>query len=407
MHAGTVNRGRRARSKPDASVTSKGTPRPGHDNFNVVAIGASAGGLEAVRRLLAALPADTGSAFILVQHLDPTHESMMVELLTRDTAMTVSQAADGMPIEHDHLYVIPPHADLAVRAGTLRLSRPPARRAPHMPFDFLLHSLAEECGARAICIVLSGTGADGSAGLKAVSERGGLVIAQDPEEAAYDGMPRSAIATGAVNLVLPAAEIPSALIGHTQHARVPQAARPEDEAAKSLAALIDLLRARTSQDFARYKKPTLLRRVRRRMAAAGVREIEDYIRLLREDDQELELLAKDLLIHVTTFFRDPAAYEALAKTVIPELVRQHAEDQRIRLWVPGCSTGEEAYSLAMLFFEQFAAAKRSRSSRSSLPTSVPTQSRVAARACIRTRSRRMSPRSGSRAFSRVRLRVTE
>jgi two-component system CheB/CheR fusion protein len=177
-------------------------------------MGASAGGLDACRRLLDALPAGNGMAFILVQHLDPTHESMMVDLLAGHTSMTVRQATDGMVVERDHLYVIPPGTDLSVGNGALRLSHPWARHGARLPFDFLLHSLAEEYGERAICVILSGTGADGSLGLKAVKQRGGLVVAQDPDEAGYDGMPRSAILTGAVDLVLPVAEIPGALVEH-------------------------------------------------------------------------------------------------------------------------------------------------------------------------------------------------
>jgi two-component system CheB/CheR fusion protein len=344
-----------------AGASPKGARRPRNDNFLVVGLGASAGGLEAVRKLLAALPADTGMAFVLIQHLDPTHESMMVDLLARNTAMKVMQATDAMSIEHNCLYVIPPQYYLSIHNGLLRLSEPQAHRGARLPFDFFLHSLADQYGERAVCVILSGTGADGSIGLKAVSEKGGLVIAQDPEEAAYDGMPRNAVATGAVNLVLPAARIPRALISYAQHPYVTvdrKAVPRDDETDKSLAAIVNLLRSRTSHDFSRYKQSTLLRRISRRMAAAGIEDLEGYFKALRKDGRELDLLAKDLFVHVTSFFRDPTAYEALAKAVIPELVRQHVGNRPIRIWVPGCSTGEEAYSLAMLFFEEFAAVKR-------------------------------------------------
>lgn len=330
------------------------------DTFPVVGIGASAGGLDAFRKLLAALPADTGIAFVLIPHLDPTHESMMVDLLGRDTTMKVAQAADGMPLERNRVYVIPPQAYLSLREGMLRISQPQAPHGARLPFDFFLNSLADACGERAVCVILSGTGADGSIGLKAISEKGGLVIAQDPEEAAYDGMPRSAIVTGAVNLVLPAAQIPQALIRYAGHPYVtagPGAAPADECDNNSLSEIIELLRAQTSRDFTQYRKATLFRRVRRRMAAAGTEEIAAYIGMVREDGRELEQLAKDFLIQVTSFFRDQAAFEGLAKTVIPDLV-QHAKDQPIRVWVPGCSTGEEAYSLALLFLERFTAAKR-------------------------------------------------
>jgi two-component system CheB/CheR fusion protein len=328
--------------------------------FPVVGVGASAGGLEAFRKLLAAMPADTGIAFVLIPHLDPTHESMMVDLLGRDTKMKVVQAANGMPLERNCVYVIPPQAYLSVRDGMLRISQPQVPHGARLPFDFFLHSLADACGERAVCVILSGTGADGSVGLKAVSERGGLVIAQDPEEAAYNGMPRSAISTGAVNLILPAGEIPQALIRYATHPYVTSDPRATADQAGDgpLREIIELLRSRTSHDFIHYRRATLLRRIRRRMAAAGIKDLEDYLGILRTDGREAELLAKDFLIHVTSFFRDLSAFDGLARTVIPELVQQQTGDQPIRVWIPGCSTGEEAYTLAILFFEEFAAAKR-------------------------------------------------
>ena len=327
----------------------------------MVGLGASAGGLEAVSKLLEALPAKAGFAFVLIQHLDPSHQSVLAELLARETAMKVAQASDGMLIEPDYLYVIPPHADLAVRDGELRISQPQQRDGLHLPFDFFLHSLAEEYGEHAVCVVLSGTGGDGSVGLKAMKEKGGLVIAQDPKEAEFDGMPRSAIATGAVNLFFRCTNPRTITDTHgASHVSAGRKAVAQNEFTdKSLAAIIDLLHSRASQDFRHYKKGTLVRRIQRRMALAGVKEVDDYINILRGESRELELLARDLLIHVTNFFRDPAAFADLAKTVITQLVRQHAGDQPIRVWVPGCSTGEEAYSVAMLFFEEFAAAKRS------------------------------------------------
>src|SRR6201987_3912614 len=201
-----------AASSPPARRSSPRRRSPlEHDSFPVVGIGASAGGLDAFRRLLAALPAGTGMAFILIQHLDPTHASMMVDLLAGHTPMKVQQAADGMPLEREHVYLIPPGAYLSVQGGALRLSEPRERHGARLPFDFLLRSLAEEQGEHTICVILSGTGGDGSLGLKAIKEKGGLVIVQDPGEAEYDGMPRTAIMTGAVDLVLPVANIPEIL----------------------------------------------------------------------------------------------------------------------------------------------------------------------------------------------------
>src|SRR5277367_589015 len=209
-------------------VTANAGPR-GSGDFSVVGIGASAGGLQACSKLVDALPADTGMAFILVQHLDPTHESMMVDLLASHTAMAVWQVTDGMILERDQLYVIPPGTYLSVSDGVLRLSPPQARHGARLPFDFLLHSLAEAYGVRAVCIILSGTGGDGSLGLKAVKERGGLVIAQDPDEAGYGGMPRSAIATGLVDRILPVARIPAALVGYEQRLAAGLLDPPPDE----------------------------------------------------------------------------------------------------------------------------------------------------------------------------------
>src|SRR5882757_1182964 len=220
-----------------------------HDNFPVVGLGASAGGLDAARRLLTGLPPSSGMAFILIQHLDPTHPSMMVDLLAGHTPMTVQQAADGMPLEREHVYLIPPGSYLSIRDGALRLSEPLERHGARLPYDFFLRSLAEELGERAICVILSGTGGDGSLGLKAVKEKGGLVIAQDPAEAEYDGMPRSAILTGAVDLVLPVGKISEILAKYGRR----KGLAPDDHPPDRLTEIVDLLRTKTSYDFSLYK----------------------------------------------------------------------------------------------------------------------------------------------------------
>ena len=324
-------------------------------------LGASAGGLDAFRRFFDALPADCGMAFVLIQHLDPKHQSLMVDLLAGHTPMKVLQATDGMRLERDHVYLIPPGAYLAIAEGALRLSKPQERHGARMPFDFFLRSLAEECGERAICAILSGTGTDGSLGLKAVKEKGGLVIVQDPQEVAFDGMPRSAINTGSVDLVLAVAEIPQALVRYSRQKYVKDGNGPRapDNAKGAFADIIDLLAAKTAHDFSLYKPGTLQRRIERRMAMAGLESSALYLQALREDSDERERLAKDLLINVTHFFRDPTAFDLLAETVMAELVCQHTVDRPLRVWVPGCSTGEEAYSITMLVLEQFAAANRS------------------------------------------------
>ena len=318
-----------------------------------MAIGASAGGLDACRLLLDALPPNAGLAAILVQHLDPTHESMLVELLSSHTSMKVRQATDGMTIEREHLYVIPPGAYLSVQGGALRLSEPQERHGARLPFDFLLHSLAEDFSSRAICVVLSGTGADGSSGLKAIKEKAGLVIAQDPEEAEYDGMPRSAILTGAVDLVLPAAKIPEAILKYASRAQ--NSGLVDEPAQDWLAQIIELLRTKTAHDFRLYKQGTLQRRIQRRMALE-TDDMDLYLKKLRDDPNELDRLAKDLLINVTSFFRDPKVFAFLADNVLPGLVANQSAEQPLRVWIAGCSSGEETYSLAMLFREAIAAA---------------------------------------------------
>ncbi|MGC8525506.1 MAG: chemotaxis protein CheB, partial [Acidibrevibacterium sp.] len=330
------------------------------DDFPVVAIGASAGGLEACRRLLHALPADTGMAFILVQHLDPNHGSMLVDLLSSATTMAVVQASEGMPIVPDHLYVIPPGRYLSVAAGGLHVSQPEARHGARLPFDHLLTTLALVYGQRGICVILSGTGSDGCLGLKAVKQHGGMVLAQDPTEASYDGMPRSAIATGLVDRVLAVAEIPSALSPQrAAPTSAPEAPPPPALAPDHLARVITFLRGQTEHDFTHYKPGTLQRRIERRMAMAALAadDVEGYLEILRTDQRERDLLIKDLLINVTSFFRDPRVFDVLAGQVIPSLIHGRGSDQPIRLWVAGCSTGEETYSLVMLFREAITAAK--------------------------------------------------
>ncbi|MFM0161804.1 chemotaxis protein CheB [Paraburkholderia sediminicola] len=335
-------------------------------NFAVVGLGASAGGLDACRKLVDALPAATGMAYILVQHLDPDHESLMVELIADHTSMTVLQAVDGMRLEHEHLYIIPPGTYLAVRNGTLQLSTPEAPHGARLPFDFLLQSLAKEYGPRAVCVVLSGTGADGSIGLRAVKQAGGFVIAQDPDEAGYDGMPRNAIATGVVDRVLPAAAIAGALIQYDEQlsARLPEHLELQDIQPDAVShgdtvnRIVKLLRSKTAYDFTLYKPGTLERRIERRMGMEGIDagDMARYLDILESAPQECNLLAKDLLINVTRFFRDPKVYDFLSEVIVPDLISGHPVDQPLRIWTAGCSTGEETYSLTILFLEQIAAA---------------------------------------------------
>ncbi len=353
--AGDERRTRRNKPGRAAQLLSK-APAAAHP-VSIVGIGASSGGLDAAQKLIAVLPENGGMAFILVQHLDPTHESMMVDLLASHTQLSVVQAADGLRIRAGQFYVIPPGANLAVEAGRLRLSALTQRQGARLPFDHLLRSIAAECGAHGACIVLSGTGADGALGVRAVKDAGGLVIAQNPKEAAFDGMPQSAVATGAVDQILPLAEMPGALLQWRQSFASGSAAPAMTE---SIGVdpfpdeILALLRSKTAHDFAPYKRGTLKRRLDLRMATVGFGsgDADRYIEVLRRDDAELNALASEMLINVTRFFRDSNVFRLLEETIIPELIAGAAAQGPLRVWVPGCSSGEEAYSIAMLLLEQ-------------------------------------------------------
>lgn len=340
------------RGKLRSSVETPGntTLLPDTDFF-VVGIGASAGGLEACRLLLQALEPDRSMALILVQHLDPTQRSLLAELLASHTGLVVRDATEGMAIEPGHCYVLPPGNYLSVGQDTLHLSRPLARHGARLPFDFLLHSLAQTYGRRAIGIILSGTGGDGSAGIRDIRACHGYVIAQDPAEAQYDGMPRSAIATGNVDAILPISAMPAALAARAVSAFATPALA--SEADDSFRQIVELLRNRTAHDFSLYKPGTLRRRIERRMALAGMPRgsLAPYRDLIEADALELEALAQDLLINVTSFFRDPKVFETVRTTVIPSLMADRRDPRPARIWIAGCSTGEETYSLAMLFQE--------------------------------------------------------
>ena len=354
----TGSRRPRAEAPRRRSSSARAEPGPVAADFAIVGIGASAGGLDASKKLLDALPSDTGMAFVLIQHLDPRHESMMVELLTGHTRMTVGLAEDGAAIKPDHVYLIPPGSYLAAKEGVLRLSVPRERHGARLPFDFFLRSLAEDAGPRAIGVVLSGSGADGSLGSKAIKERGGLVIAQSPEEAEYTAMPLNTIQTGAADLVLPVAGIAKALAERSRGilpGKDSESITATDEQPSWLADIIDFLRTRTTHHFASYKGGTLRRRIERRVAMTVGTDARDYLDLLRKNPAEVQLLVMDLLINVTSFFRDPDAFASLAKNVIPGLLGAGTVDHSLRIWVAGCSSGEETYSLAILYAEAIAA----------------------------------------------------
>jgi two-component system, chemotaxis family, CheB/CheR fusion protein len=326
-------------------------PDPSQIAFPVVGIGASAGGLEAVSELLSALPASTGMAFVLVQHLDPSRASMLVEILGKKTALPVAEARDGMRLAADRLYVIPPNASLTVAGNLLRLA---AREGnPPGPIDALFRSLAAERGRAAVGVLLSGASSDGTRGARAIKEAGGVVMAQAPESAAFAIMPRSAIDAGAVDAVLRPAEIAGSLARLAEHLarhedETPDAAAPEDELWKRI---FRLLHGAGGIDFTHYKRSTIQRRIARRQALRHVAELGQYAALLSEDSAELNTLAQDVLIGVTSFFRDPESFEALAQAVFPALLERRAPRDPLRIWVPGCATGEELYSIAMCLME--------------------------------------------------------
>jgi two-component system CheB/CheR fusion protein len=320
----------------------------------VVGLGASAGGLEAFQNFLAAVPADSGQAFVLVQHLDPNHESMLAELLGRRTEMPVRQAADGMPIEANNVYLIPPNANMTIEKAHLRLSEFSEPRGFRRPIDVFFRSLAFDQGSNAACVVLSGTGGDGAEGLRAVKEAGGLTLAQEPETAKYDGMPKSAVATGLVDKVLAVRDMPAAIRDYFERGQSGVSTPPD--VTDFLLKVSEILRFRIGHDFSQYKRTTMMRRVQRRMQVVGVSGGE-YLERLRDNAVEAELLFRDLLINVTCFFRDAEAFNALREEVIPELFKGKGAGDTIRIWTPGCSSGEEAYSLAILLAEALSRAR--------------------------------------------------
>jgi len=322
-----------------------------------VGIGASAGGLEALEQLFAAMPEDSGMAFVVLQHLSPDFESRMVELLGRRTRIPIEQVTDGVAVEPNHIYLIPPRKDMILAGGHLLLTDKDPTRGLTLPIDHFLRSLAQDAGRNAIAVILSGTGSDGSRGIKEVHEAGGLVISQDPRTARFDGMPRSAIDTGVVELELAPAAIPEALMRYRAGALGDGSAYPSSEppvVSTPIGQILELLRVQYGIDFAHYKQNTVLRRIERRLAMARL-DVETYALKLAEDRAELNALYFDLLIGVTRFFRDPEAFAHLESEVIPSIVEGNHE---IRVWMAGCATGEEVYSFAILLHEAILARGR-------------------------------------------------
>nr|MBF0222605.1 PAS domain-containing protein [Desulfobulbaceae bacterium] len=338
-----------------ASVpTNLKSASPLRQSLPIVGIGSSAGGLEAAEAFFSAMPSETGCAFVLVPHLAPTHVSIMPELIQKQTTMKVVQITDGISVQPDSVYVVPPNRDLSILNGTLQLMEPDHPRGAHLPIDRFFTSLALDQGTNAVCIILSGTGRDGTLGAKAIKAESGMVMVQDETSAKYDGMPRSAIATGIADYVLPPSEMPRQLLKFLRHAvrsSTPMIINDEDNMPNHLQQICIILRSRTGHDFSLYKKNTLLRRIERRMHVHQIDKVNEYVLFLQKSEVETDTLFKELLIGVTSFFRDTSAFEALGEKFLPDLLKDKPNNYVMRVWVAGCSSGEEAYSLAILLQE--------------------------------------------------------
>jgi two-component system CheB/CheR fusion protein len=350
------------KERPAAGAKKETEPLRGDGPFPIVGIGASAGGLEALEQFLEHMPQGSGMAFVIVQHLDPTHKGVMPELLQRATPMDVVQVKDRTLVKPDHVYVIPPNKDMSILHGTLHLLDPTAPRGLRLPIDFFFRSLADDRKERSIGVILSGMGTDGTMGLKAIKEKAGVVFVQEPASAKFDSMPRSAIDAGLADVVAPVGELPGKILAYLE--RAPLLTKPgfllEGKAQSALEKVVILLRSHTGHDFSLYKKSTVYRRIERRMGIHQIEGIAEYVRFLQKNPQELELLFKELLIGVTSFFRDPEAWERLKGAILALLV-DRPSGQVLRAWVPACSTGEEAYSLAIVFREALDVVKQGKS----------------------------------------------
>jgi two-component system CheB/CheR fusion protein len=356
--ASLTRKARPARQKPPVPAPTISEPLPLNATFPVAGIGASAGGLEAFTALLRALPADTGVAFVLVQHMDPTHESILPKLLAKTTAMPVHEVTDGMVAHPNHVYVIPPNTRMTISKGVLRLTSRTDGASRNLPIDDFFCALAEDLKGAAIGVILSGLASDGTQGLKAIKAEGGITFAQDEKTARYPGMPLSAMAAGCVDFVLPPEKIAAELTRMGTHPYIhtfPQLAEsplPAGGGDDGMLRICAALRAATGVDFELYKPATIRRRVARRLVLKKLDSLEKYVRLLQQDRAELDALYEDIFIHVTSFFRDAEALQALRRTVHSKMLARRPPGQALRVWVPGCSSGEEAYSIAMLLIEE-------------------------------------------------------
>ncbi len=344
---------RNRRNSPKARVA---LPRGQEKDTTIVAIGASAGGIEALRDLLSYLPADTGMAFVLVQHLDPKHHSILTELLARKTAMSVMEVSDGLSIQPNHVYVIPPNATMSISGHSLRLGPREESHGMHMSVDYFMRALAEQKGNRAIGVILSGAGSDGTLGMAEIQAHGGVTFAQNEATAKYDGMPRSAVVAGCVDYVLPPKGIAKELARIARHPYLARkilsgAAEVAPPPGTGLNSIFQVLRKATGVDFTHYRQTTILRRIQRRMVVHKIDDIEEYAKFVLSRPAEIKALYQDMLINVTSFFRGPGVFEALKSVVFPAIQKNLSRRAGIRVWTPGCSSGEETYSVAMAMIE--------------------------------------------------------
>ena len=323
------------------------------NEFPIVGIGASAGGLEALESFFENMPRDNGMAFVVIQHLDPTHKGIMPELLQRFSTMKVMQASDRLKVKLNTIYVIPPNKSMSILDGHLHLFVPVELRGLRLPIDIFFRSLADDQQEKSIGIILSGMGSDGSLGIKAIKEKNGIVLVQDPANARFDSMPRSAIEAIIADIIAPAGELPARLISFLAYTPVKQDSDLQDKPKNNIEKVIILLREQTGHDFSFYKKNTLLRRIERRMGIHQLDKINNYVRFLQENPKENEILFKEMLIGVTSFFRDRTVWDKLKEEFLPKLLDEFPDGYVLRAWVAGCSTGEEAYTLAIVLKEVY------------------------------------------------------
>jgi two-component system CheB/CheR fusion protein len=338
----------------ETNSSKKSLKEKGNKTFPIVGLGASAGGLEALERFFSHMPSESNMAFVIIQHLDPARKSFMDSLLKKYTEMNIFQVKDGMKIEPNCVYLNPPNRNVAIMNRTLHLISPVETHRVSLPIDYFFSSLSEDQGEKAICIILSGTGTDGTLGLRSIKGSGGMTMVQEEKQAKYAGMPRSAIDTGLVDYILPVENMPGTLLKYVKHPFIEgpkKAVTAEEQFLNNVNKIFLLIRSNTGHDFTNYKQNTIRRRIERRMAVHQIDRIEHYVRYLQQTPVEVETLFKDMLITVTNFFRDPEAFDVLKEKVLPGLLEHKQPETPVRVWVPGCATGEEAYSIAMLLVE--------------------------------------------------------